>query len=133
MFQLPCHSKDSDHMPKKHFTALLAVLPLVIAAVDMLLIKGLTVLNAKQGDTANEAVMEAAAVAVVITAPVLCFIPEIIGLFTSIRMHKSLDIDAPYITVRNSIGRISLFAAEILLTLLWLIASVYITIEFFRT
>ena len=107
-----------------------AIVPLIILAIYALSLKWLDNLYATDGRS-----LQYRAVVVIfvftIIVPLICLMIEVIGLVKAIKANKNLTEDEPYSVRRRSIHLVFLYIGEILLTLLLLVANIYIAVQLF--
>ena len=110
-----------------HWTA---IVPLIILAIYALSLKWLDNLYATDGRS-----LQYRAVIVIfvftIIVPLICLMIEVIGLVKAIKANKNLTEDEPYSVRRRSIHLVFLYIGEILLTLIMLVANIYIAVQLF--
>lgn len=110
-----------------HWTA---IVPLIILTIYALSLKWLDNLYATDGRS-----LQYRAVIVIfvftIIVPLICLMIEVIGLVKAIKANKNLTEDEPYSVRRRSIHLVFLYIGEILLTLIMLVANIYIAVQLF--
>ena len=107
-----------------------AIVPLIILAMHALALRWLDNLYATDGRSLQyRAVVVIFAFTVIV--PLICLTIEVIGLVRAIKANKNLTEDEPYSVRRRSIHLVFLYIGEILLTLIMLVANIYIAVQLF--
>ena len=107
-----------------------AIVPIIILAIYGIIVKWLDNFYATDGRSLQ---YRAVIVLVIFTIimPLICLSLEIVGLLRAIKAYKNLDEDEPYRMRRCKVHLVFLYFGEILLTLIWLVADIYIAIPVF--
>ena len=107
-----------------------AIVPLIILAMHALALRWLDNVYATDGRSLQYRAVVVIFVFTVIV-PLICLTIEVIGLVRAIKANKNLTEDKPYSVRRRSIHLVFLYIGEILLTLIMLVANIYIAVQLF--
>ena len=121
---------EAGRLMRKLLANWTAMVPLIILAIYALSLKWLDNLYATDGRSLQYRAVIVIFVFTVIV-PLICLTIEVIGLVRAIKANKNLDEDEPYSVRRRSIHLVFLYIGEILLTLIMLVANIYIAVQLF--